>query len=149
MCRLGGAGVEFDSSPKLDFPPVKPEAFETAGCRVGRPGFRAVAFVGGRRGQLVICNGGMWGRLGGAEYSLSHCGKKKKKGRRRGKGRVELGLSLSLRRLRAGRRVPVAYFQFLETPDKLNLLKATLLTNAIRAPQSTRSLKSIMADLVN
>ena len=120
-------GVEFDALPKLDFPRVKPEAFETAGCRVGRPGFRVVVVVGedgaGRWGQLVICNGGMWGRLAGAGYSLSHCGKKKKKGRRRGTGWVELGLFL--RRLRAGRRVPVAYFQFLETPDRLNLLKVT------------------------
>lgn len=38
-------GVELDASPKLDFPPVKPEAFETAGCRVGRPGFRVAAFA--------------------------------------------------------------------------------------------------------
>jgi len=53
-------GVEFDALPKLDFfsflPRVKPEAFETAGCRVGRPGFRrAVSFVvegGGGGGGL-------------------------------------------------------------------------------------------------
>lgn len=91
-------GVEFDTLPKLDFPRVKPEAFGTAGCSVGRPGFRVAVFLrcwvrgGDWGGQLVICNGGMWGRVG---YSLSHYGKKKKKkGRRRGKGWVELGLSL-------------------------------------------------------
>lgn len=65
------------------FPRVKPEAFETVGCRVGMPGFRVavIAVLGrGRWGQLVICNGGMWGRLAGAGYSLSHSGKKKKEG---------------------------------------------------------------------
>lgn len=37
MCAVfDGVGVEFDDLPKLDFPRVKPEAFETAGCRVGR-----------------------------------------------------------------------------------------------------------------
>lgn len=112
MQTLRGRRFELDALPKVGFPLVKPEAFETAGCRVGRPWFRVVAFavVGRGGGQLVICNGGMWGRLGGAEYSLSHSVKKKKKGRRRGKGWVELGLSLR-------RCVPVAYFQFLETPE--------------------------------
>lgn len=122
-------GVEFDDLPKLEFPWVKPEAFQTAGCRVNRSGFRVAAFAAVGGGQIVICNGGMWGLLAGAGYSLSHCGKKKKKGRRRGMGWVELGLFL--RHLRGGCRVPVAYFQFLETPDKLNHLKVTRLNNLL------------------
>ncbi len=49
-------GVGFDPLPKSDFPPVKPKAFETAGCRVGRSGFRVAAFTaageGGGGGSL-------------------------------------------------------------------------------------------------
>lgn len=80
VSRFWGMGVESEALPKLDFPVVKLEASETAGCRVGRPGFRAVEFTmegGWVGGRLVICNGGMWGRLAGAGYSLSHSGKKK------------------------------------------------------------------------
>ncbi len=51
--------------------------------------------------------------------------KRKRRAGGEGRGWVELGLFL--RRLRGGRCVPVAYFQFLETPDKLSLLKVTLL----------------------
>lgn len=45
-------GVELDALPKLDCPWVKPEAFETAGFGVSRPGFRVVVFavVGGGEG---------------------------------------------------------------------------------------------------
>lgn len=115
-------------------------------------GLRRLWWRKGERGggQLVICNGGMWGRVGGAEYSLSHWSKRKRRGRggREGPG----GWASFLRGWRGGRRAPVAYFQFLETPGKLNLLKVTLLNkllaNASRA-QSTHSPKSIMTDLVN
>lgn len=82
---------------------------------------RGVLGGGGEEGgQLVICNGGMWGRLTGTRYSLSRRGKKKKEG--------QAGLGpLSLRRWRGGRRVPVAYFRFLETSDELSPLSVTLL----------------------
>lgn len=61
----GVGGVRFDALPKSDFPRMKPEAFETAGCRVGRSGFRVAAFTAvGERGF-----GGGW-RGGGAACHL-------------------------------------------------------------------------------
>lgn len=49
-CTLRGVGVEFDALPNLDFPRVKSEASETAGCRVGKPGFRVAVFCSSGRG---------------------------------------------------------------------------------------------------
>lgn len=76
----------------------------------------------------------MWGRVG---YSLSHYGKKKKKeGQEEREGLGGVG-PLSQTFEGVGRCVPVAYFQFLETADGLNLLKVMplnkLLTNTIKA----------------
>lgn len=94
---------------------MKSEASETAGCRVGKPGFRVAVFCSSGRGGGVSLSSVMeeCGAVSlGQGIPFHAVVKKKKKGRRRGMGWVVLGLFL--RRLRGGHRVPVAYFQFLE-----------------------------------
>lgn len=95
--------------------------------------------VGGTGGgALVICNGGMWGRLAGAGYSLSHPGKKEREGQeeREGLGGVgPLSKSNPFSDI-CGMDVVFQWPIFNSRNSKLSLLKAILLnkllTNSVK-----------------